>query len=80
MDVLRLAYYWEKDGRNEIDLIAVNEAEREIIIGEVKRNPKRIDLQGLKEKSANIISKRQGWHIGYKTLSLDDMTTSAIPF
>lgn len=72
--------YWEKDGRNEIDLIAVNEAEREIIIGEVKRNPKRIDLQGLKEKSANIISKRQGWHIGYKTLSLDDMTTSAIPF
>ena len=30
--------YWEKGGRNEIDLVGVNEADREIVIGEVKRN------------------------------------------
>ncbi len=65
--------YWEKDGSNEIDLIAVNEAEREIVIGEVKRNPKRIDLHGLEEKSVKIISKRKGWHIEYVALSLEDM-------
>ncbi|MDE6378017.1 MAG: ATP-binding protein [Duncaniella sp.] len=65
--------YWEKDGRNEIDLIAVNDADKEIVIGEVKRNPKRIDLHGLEEKSANILSKRKGWHIQYAALSLDDM-------
>ena len=65
--------YWEKDGSNEIDLIAVNEADREIVIGEVKRNPKRIDLHGLEEKAANIISKRKGWHIEYTALSLNEI-------
>ena len=65
--------YWEKDGDNEIDLIAVNEADREIVIGEVKRNPRRIDLHGLEQKSQNIVSKRIGWHIEYTALSLEDM-------
>ena len=65
--------YWEKYGSNEIDLIAVNEAAREIVIGEVKRNPRRIDLHGLEQKSNKIVSKRNGWHIGYAALSLDDM-------
>ena len=65
--------YWEKDGRNEIDLVAVNEADREIVIGEVKRNARRIDLHGLEDKSSAIVSKRKGWHIEYVALSLDDM-------
>ncbi|MDE6409883.1 MAG: ATP-binding protein [Muribaculaceae bacterium] len=65
--------YWEKDGRNEIDLVAVNEVEKEIVIGEVKRNPKRIDLHGLEEKAAKIVSKRKGWNIDYVALSLEDM-------
>ena len=64
---------WEKDGNNEIDLIAVNEADREIVIGEVKRNPRRIDLHGLEQKSQNIVSRRKGWHIEYAALSLEDM-------
>lgn len=66
--------YWEKDGSNEIDLVAVNEADREIVIGEVKRNARRIDLHGLEEKSRAIISKRKGWHIEFVALSLDDMS------
>lgn len=65
--------YWEKDGRNEIDLVAVNEADREIVIGEVKRNPNRIDLHALEEKAVAIVSKRRGWHIEYVALSLEDM-------
>lgn len=65
--------YWEKDGSNEIDLVAVNEADKLIVIGEVKRNPRRIDIHGLESKSANIVAKRRGWHIEYVALSLDDM-------
>ncbi len=65
--------YWERDGRNEIDLIAVNEADGEIIIGEVKRNLRRIDLHRLEEKAANIISKRREWRVEFVALSLDDM-------
>ena len=65
--------YWERDGSNEIDLIAVNEADREIVIGEVKRNLHRIDLHGLEGKASNIVAKRKGWHVRYVALSLDDM-------
>lgn len=65
--------YWEKDGTNEIDLVALNEAEREIVIGEVKRNPRHINLHTLEQKSQNIVSKRKGWHMEYVALSLDDM-------
>ena len=65
--------YWEKDGSNEIDLIAVNDADLEIVIGEVKRNSRRIDLHKLEEKSGHIVAQRKGWHIEYAALSLDDM-------
>ncbi len=65
--------YWEKDGKNEIDLIAVNEADKEIVIGEVKRNKRRIDLHKLEEKSSKIAEKRKGWAIGFTSLSLADM-------
>lgn len=65
--------YWERGGTNEIDLVAVNEADSEIVIGEVKRNGSRIDLHRLEEKSKNIVKKRKNWAISYVALSLDDM-------
>ncbi len=65
--------YWEKDGRNEIDLIAVNEADREITVGEVKRNYRRIDMQKLEQKADTIKQKQKNWKIGFVALSLDDM-------
>ncbi len=66
--------YWEKGGQNEIDLIAVDEVDRHIIIGEVKRNSSRIDIHKLEEKSTNIRHKQKGWHFSYVGLSMADMT------
>ncbi len=68
--------YWEKGGRNEIDLVAVNEADREIVIGEVKRNKRRIDLHRLEEKAEAIKAKRHSWALSFVSLSLDDMATT----
>lgn len=65
--------YWEKDGSNEIDLIAVNEADKEMVIGEVKRNRDRINLHRLEEKAQAIVQKKKGWGVSYVALSLDDM-------
>lgn len=67
--------YWEKNGQNEIDLIAVNEADRRIVIGEVKRNKRRIDLHRLQEKAAAIVRKQHDRHVDFTALSLDDMVT-----
>ena len=65
--------YWEKGGSNEIDLVAVNEADREIVIGEVKRNSGRINIHGLEGKAEAINNKRKGWRFSFVALSLDDM-------
>ena len=65
--------YWERGGLNEIDIIAVNDADRKLVIGEVKRNPTRIDMYRLKEKSTEILNKRKDWNIEYIGLSLSDM-------
>ena len=66
--------YWKKkDGKDEIDLIAVNEADKELVLGEIKRNPDKIKLSDVEEKSKGIILHHNKWAINYIGLSLDKM-------
>lgn len=71
--------YWEKGSggepgeKNEIDLIAVNDNIRQIVIGECKRNPNKFDKKDLELKSAKIVSHHKKWKISYIGLSLADM-------
>lgn len=66
--------YWERDGSNEIDLIAVNDAERHLVIGEIKRQAQRIDMNHLKEKAGRIVAKQQRrYTIEFVGLSMEDM-------
>lgn len=66
--------YWKKnDGKDEIDLIAVNEADKELVLGEIKRNPDKINLSEIEEKSKGIILHHKKWDISYVVLSLKDM-------
>ena len=65
--------YWKKDGKDEIDLIAVDENGKSLVIGEVKRNPEKIDLHTLEEKAAAITAHHKKWTVSYVGLSLSDM-------
>ena len=66
--------YWERDGSNEIDLIAVNDVERRLVIGEIKRQPQRIDINRLKEKARHIVAKqKRRYTIAFVGLSMNDM-------
>lgn len=71
--------YWEKGSKgkpgekNEIDLVAVNDADRRIVIGECKRNESKINRKLLIDKSVKIASHHNGWTIDYVGLSLKDM-------
>ena len=66
--------YWrKKDGKDEIDLIAVNDTEKSIVIGEIKRNPDKIDLHVLAEKAASIVAHHKKWSVSYIGLSMKDM-------
>lgn len=64
--------YW-KGGSDEIDIVAVNEVDKHLVIAECKRQAKRIDMKTLQERSAELIAKHRRWSIELKGLSLDDM-------
>lgn len=65
--------YWNSKGGDEIDIVAVNEAEKRIVFCEVKRNPHRIRLGELENKAKNIIAKYPKFSVEYKGFSLEDM-------
>lgn len=71
--------YWEKGNggepgeKNEIDLVAVNTEEREIIIGECKRNPEKFSRKKLEEKAAGILPHHKKWSVSLVGLSLLDI-------
>ena len=65
--------YWEKGNNNEIDLVAVDEFNKQAIIAEVKLNKDKINLQRLEEKSVKLLQNLRGYEIEYKALSVEDM-------
>ena len=77
---LRLSYnystignYWERGNQNEIDIVALNEDEKRMLIVEVKRNPKKIDLHRLEQKALKLTAKYKQYSVEYRGFSLGDM-------
>ncbi len=71
--VTEVGHWWDKSGENEIDLIAIEKLDKRVTIGEVKRNEKKISMQALEEKCANIRSHFRGYQVQFVALSLGDM-------
>ena len=52
--VTAVGNYWDRQGNNKIDLIALNDIDRTALVAEVKRNPERYKEHVLKEKFETI--------------------------
>jgi len=65
--------YWERGNKNEIDIVAVDELNKNLLIAEVKLNKNKINLNLLEQKSKNLIPKFKDYHIEYKGFSLEDV-------
>lgn len=72
-DFSNIGTYWEKANQNEIDIVAINDDTKTLFIAEVKINPKKIDMDILKEKSQKLIAKYKNYEVQYKGYSLEDM-------
>ena len=75
-NITKIGSYWDRKGENEIDLIVVNEFEKEAQIIEVKRNPEKISIELLKIKGSNFLratDRINDYSITYAGLSLKDM-------
>ncbi|WP_457747889.1 ATP-binding protein [Sulfurimonas sp.] len=65
--------YWEKGNQNEIDIVAINEDEKKMLIAEVKRNPEKIDMTLLEEKAQKLIQKHSKYKVGFKGYSIENI-------
>ena len=71
--VTEVSHWWDSQGENEIDLIAISQLDRCATIAEVKRNAQKIDRQQLKEKFEHIKKHLRGYNVEFVALSLNDM-------
>lgn len=69
----QIGTYWEKSNQNEIDIVALNELEKKVLIAEVKLNVKKIDMDVLEEKSKKLEKNFKKYEIQYIGYSLKDM-------
>ncbi len=65
--------YWERGNKNEIDIVAVNEMEKKMLIGEIKLNKDKINLKTLKTKSEKLTDKYKNFTVEYIGLGLEDL-------
>jgi AAA+ ATPase superfamily predicted ATPase len=64
--------YWDRKGENEIDIVVLNDLDGKATLIEVKRNPKKAQMNDLKRKAETIHGLNK-YDIEYRLLSLDDM-------
>jgi AAA+ ATPase superfamily predicted ATPase len=68
-----LGSFWDNKGENEIDIVAVNDLKKNALIAEVKRNPKKINYDLLKNKFVKIDGQLKNYKIEFQGFSLENM-------
>lgn len=71
--VTEVSHWWDSQGENEIDLIALEALDKRATVAEVKRNPKRYDADALAEKYTKIKKHLRGYDVSLRGLSMEDM-------
>lgn len=71
----RIGGYWDNKGEHEIDIVAINDLEKKILVVEVKRQSKRFNPQLLAEKTQHLLQKLncKEYSVQQECFSLDNM-------
>ena len=72
-DYSNIGTYWERGNQNQIDIVAVNDLKKQVVLAEVNRNKDRIKLSALEEKSKNIKNRFRDYEIRFVGLSTEDL-------
>lgn len=65
--------WWDRKGKNEIDMIALNEFDKTCLIAEIKRNKEKINLTDLLEKTKALPTDFSSYQIQTAGFSLEDL-------
>ena len=72
-DFTSVGSYWEKGNRNEIDVVAIEDMRRKVLIAEVKLRKKNLRPTLLRQSARNLVSQFNDYQIEYRSFSLDDI-------
>ncbi len=73
----QVASYWETGFKNEIDLVALNDAEKRMVLAEIKMQKKNHRREELVRKSAKLKEMYWDYQLEYQYLSLQDLSRFA---
>ena len=65
--------YWERGNLNEIDLVAVNDLEKNILMAEVKMNLEKAKINDLTSKSMNLLKKYKDYKVQFLLLGMQNL-------
>lgn len=70
----KIGSYWERGNLNEIDIVAIDEIDKKLLICEVKLSKKRLNYNELVLKSKKLIEHYKNYEVEYRLLSLEDIS------
>ena len=70
--VTEVSHWWDSQGENEIDLIAIEKLDRRATIAEVKRNKEKYNPQKLEKKYERIKHNLRGYKVELIGLSMEE--------
>lgn len=65
--------YWDRNGLNEIDMIALNDIDKTAVVAEIKRQSKKFNPNELNKKAATIEKELAKYSVKKIGLSMEDM-------
>lgn len=69
----KIGAYWEGGFKNEIDLVAINDTEKRMVLAEIKLQKKNIRKQELVDKATKLIRLYPEYKVEYRYHSLEDL-------
>ena len=69
----RIGSWWDRSHQSEVDLVAVNDMKKEMIIAEVKLNPKKINIGDLKRRAVRLLADLPGYQVEWLGLSPENI-------
>lgn len=72
--VTEVSHWWDSQGENEIDLIALEQLDHRATVAEIKRNPQKYDPKALALRYEQIKKHLKGYNVSLIGLSMNDMS------
>jgi hypothetical protein len=65
--------YWERGNLNEIDLVAINDLKKLIVIADIKLNKAKLNIGALKVKAKDLVSSYPAYEVEWLGLSIENI-------